>query len=211
MQTAVTINGVTAPDSHLTRSATALAKQSLPVPLLNHVYRTWWFAELLGRKRELHYDREVLYLASILHDLGLSPEHAGDARFEIDGADAAKRFLEANDYPAGKIALVWDAIALHSTNGIAERKQSEIALVYLGAHVDVMGLSLEEISSSIIDDILQLFPRDGFKKAFTQAVFEATKTKPHRAIGSGAADVLRRLGLDIPNVYDLIDAAPFAS
>lgn len=122
---------------------------------------------MLGRKRKLHYDREVLYLASVLHDLGLSPDHAGDARFEIDGADAAKRFLESCEYSAEKTALIWDAIALHSSNGIAERKQPEIALFYLGAHVEVMGLSLDEISPSVIDDILQLFPRDGFKKAFT--------------------------------------------
>jgi HD superfamily phosphodiesterase len=76
------------------------------------VYRTWWFAEFLGRKREMKYDRELLYIASLLHDLGLSPSHAADKRFEVDGADAASRFLLANDYPKSKAEIVWDAIAL---------------------------------------------------------------------------------------------------
>ena len=53
--------------------------------LLNHVHRTWWFAEFIKKKREMKYDRELVYLASLLHDLGLSEDHAADKRFEVDG------------------------------------------------------------------------------------------------------------------------------
>src|SRR5207253_2091459 len=107
--------------------------------------------------------------------------------------------------------LVWDAIALHSSAGIADRKQPEIALIYMGAHVDVMGLRLEEITPSLVEDTLALYPRIGMKAAFTQAVAEVARKKPHTAIGTGLADVGRRHvhGFDCPNVCDLIDHAPF--
>jgi hypothetical protein len=213
MSKPVSIGGIVAPDSDLARKAAALAEQAHSKILLNHVHRTWWFAEFLGTKRELKYDRELVYLAALLHDLGLSEHHAADKRFEVDGADAANRFLEAESYPKGKRDLVWDAIALHAAGGIAERREPEVALIHFGAHVDVMGLRLDEISPQLLDDTLALYPRLGFKKAFTEALANVARTKPHTAIGTGLADVGRRLvpGLEIPNVCDLLLNAPFES
>jgi len=213
MNIPVSIGGIIAPDSALARQAAALVEQAHSKTLLNHVHRTWWFAEFLGRKRVMKYDRELVYLASLLHDLGLSAEYAADKRFEVDGADAASRFLQAHQYPQAKTSLVWDAIALHSVADIADRREPEVALVHFGAHVDVMGLRLDEISPALIDDTLALYPRLGFKKAFTEALAEVARKKPHTAIGTGLADVGRRLvpGLEIPNVCDLLLAAPFES
>lgn len=164
MKHAVTVGGITAPDSALARKAAALVETSHTTPLLNHVHRTWWFAEFIGKKRQMKYDRELVYLASLLHDLGLSEHHAADKRFEVDGADAASRFLHAHDYPKTKIDVVWDAIALHACADIADRREPEVALVHFGAHVDVMGLRMDEIPVQLIDDTLALYPRLGFKK-----------------------------------------------
>jgi hypothetical protein len=209
----VTIGGISSPDSALAQKAAMLAEKAHTLPLLNHVHRTWWFAEFLGRKRGLSYDRELLYIASILHDLGLSPQHTADKRFEVDGADAASQFLQSHDYPEAKIKLVWDAIALHSAVDIADRREPEVALVYMGAHLDVMGLWIDEISNELIDDTLELYPRLGFKEAFTLALAENARRRPHKAIGTALADVARRLmpGLEIQHVCDIIHAAPFES
>ncbi|WP_055135037.1 HD domain-containing protein [Pseudomonas corrugata] len=213
MSTPIIIGGISAPDSELARKASNLVEHVHSKPLLHHVHRTWWFADLLGRARGLKYDREAVYLAALLHDLGLTQEFAADQRFEVDGADAASKFLRANGYAEQKAELVWDAIALHSSAGIADRKQPEIALIYMGAHVDVMGLRLEEITPSLVEDTLALYPRIGMKAAFTQAVAEVARKKPFTAIGTGLADVGRRHihGFDCPNVCDLIDNAPFDS
>lgn len=213
MSTPIIIGGISAPDSELARKASNLVEHVHSKPLLHHVHRTWWFADFLGRARGLKYDREAVYLAALLHDLGLTEEFAADQRFEVDGADAASKFLRANGYAEQKAELVWDAIALHSSAGIADRKQPEIALIYMGAHVDVMGLRLEEITPSLVEDTLALYPRIGMKAAFTQAVAEVARKKPFTAIGTGLADVGRRHihGFDCPNVCDLIDNAPFDS
>ncbi|MGP8436629.1 hypothetical protein [Paraburkholderia fungorum] len=72
---------------------------------------------------------------------------------------------------------------------------------------------MDEISPQLIDDTLALQPRLAFKKAFTQALAEVARWKPHTAIGTGLADIGRRLlpGLDIPNVGDLLPGASFES
>ncbi|EJF71728.1 metal dependent phosphohydrolase [Pseudomonas sp. Ag1] len=213
MSTPIIIGGFSAPDSELARKASALVERVHTKALLHHVHRTWWFAEFLGQQRGMKYDRETVYLAALLHDLGLTNEFSADQRFEVDGADAASRFLLENGYSKSKTELVWDAIALHSSAGIADRKQPEIALIYLGAHVDVMGLNIEQITPSLIEDTLALYPRIGMKAAFTEAVAEVARKKPFTAIGTGLADVGRRHihGFDCPNVCDLIDNAPFDS
>ncbi len=211
----VTIGGITSPDSVLAQKAAMLAEEVHTVPMLNHVHRTWWFAEFLGRKRGLNYDRELVYIASILHDLGLTPQYTAENRFEVDGADAASQFLRTGGYPEAKIKLLWDVIAFHSSAGvdIAERREPEVALVHMGAHLDVLGMRIEEISPQLIDDTLELYPRNGFKEAFTIALAENARRKPQQAIGTPLADVGRRLipGLEIPHVCDIIHAAPFES
>jgi len=209
----VSIGAFVAPDSKHTRQAREIVERVHSQAMMAHVHRTWWFAEFLGNKRRLKYDREVVYLASLYHDLGLTNDYCADKRFEVDAADAATRILLADGYAPEKAELVWDGIAMHSSGGIADRKQAEIALIYLGAHVDVFGMFLDEITPSFIDDVLQLYPRNGFKLAFQEAIAEVARKKPHTAVGTGMADVARRHvhGFDCPNVCDLIDHAPFES
>jgi hypothetical protein len=210
MSTPVTIGGITAPDSDLARKARALAENVHTQAFIHHIHRTYWFAEFLARKRQMTFDREVVYIASILHDLGLTDRYCADKRFEVDGAEAAARFLQEHRYPKPKTDLVWDGIALHSSD-VAALKAPEIALVHLGAHVDVMGLNIGEISSQLIDDTLALYPR--IKKAFTEALAEVARKKPFTAIGTGIGEVARRLipGFEVPNVCDLLLNAPFES
>ena len=50
------------------------------------------------------------------------PVASGIQRFEVDGADMAAKFLTDNGVAARGVDLVWEAIALHSSPGIAERR-----------------------------------------------------------------------------------------
>jgi len=59
--------------------------------------------------------------------------------------------------------------------------------MHFGAHVDVLGLRMDDISPQLIDDTLALYPRLGFKVAFTQAQAEVASRKPHNAIETGLA------------------------
>jgi len=213
MHTPITIGGIAAPDTALTRKADSLIGRVHNKAMLHHVQRTWWFSEFIGRRRGLKYDRELLYLASVMHDLGLTEEYYGEHRFEVDGADAASKFLIEHGYDEKKAEMVWDAIALHSSAGIADRKSNEVALLHFGAHVDVFGLRLEEISPELVEETIGLYPRIGLKAAFQEAVANVVRKKPHHALGTGLVDVGRRHvhGFDCPHVCDLIDNAPFES
>lgn len=206
------IAGIRIPDTRLAVEATELVREVSPPALFNHVVRTYIFGEQVGRNLGLRYDSELVYLAAMMHDLGLTSPYIGARRFEVDGADAAARFLSERGVPADKVALVWDAIALHSSNGIVEYKQPEVALVHFGAAVDVVGIRLDQIPAEVVHQTLETYPRLGFKKAFLEAIADVLRKKPETGFTNFMQDIGLRYvpGFQPPNACDVILAAPYS-
>jgi hypothetical protein len=160
-----TVAGISIPDSAIARQATELLLEHGTAFIYNHSLRVFVFASLNGRNRKLPYDPELLYISAVFHDLGLTPHYSSpDKRFEVDGANAARDFLRSHGLPISSQQLVWDAIALHTTIGVAEYKEAEVALLYSGVGLDVMGEGYEELSEENRESIIKQFPRNGFKK-----------------------------------------------
>ena len=110
------IAGIRIPDSKLAREATDLLREHGTPLLFAHSLRVFLFGSLRGRHRGLQVDHELLYVGAVFHDFGLTPNYRSrDHRFEVDGANAAREFLLANDIDEEAAGVVWDAIALHTT------------------------------------------------------------------------------------------------
>jgi HD domain len=161
------VAGVRIPDSTLCNSAIDLLESSSPAFLCAHCLRTYIFGSLavrsLGRSVA---DEEAAFCAAALHDLGLVPAYRRDNRFEVDGADAARRFCLEHRVPPERADLVWKAIALHTSPGIAMRMADEIALVHLGAGLDFLGLGLDQVPPQLVEEMLTKYPRMNFKVEF---------------------------------------------
>src|ERR1700742_195622 len=141
------VAGISIPDSKIAREATELLLEHGTEFIYNHSLRVFVFSSLNGQRRGLSYDPELLYVSSVFHDLGLTPHYSSpDKRFEVDGANAARDFLKSNGLPSTSLQLVWDAIALHTTIGVAEYKENEVALLNSGVGLDVVGEGYENIS-----------------------------------------------------------------
>jgi hypothetical protein len=119
----VTVAGVQFPDTTLCNAAVDLLAETSPTFLYNHCIRTYVFGSLavkaMGRTV---IDEEIAFCGSVLHDLGLVPAYAGENRFEVDGADAARAFCEKHKVPPARSEKVWEAIAFHTSPGIAPRR-----------------------------------------------------------------------------------------
>jgi hypothetical protein len=207
-----TIAGVPIPDSRLAGEATELLYDSAPPLLYHHSLRVYLFGALRGNRRGLTFDAELLYLGAVFHDLGLTERfRSARDRFEVDGANAARQFLRKHGVPKEAVALVWDAIALHTTPGIPWHKQPEVALVTAGVELDVMGLGFTEVSDDAREEVLAAHPRKNFKADIVRAFANGIAHKPETVFGNVKADVLERmlLGYRRPNFCDLIATAPF--
>jgi hypothetical protein len=205
------VAGIVLPDSALARGATELAYEASDGFLFNHVLRTYVFAALLAERRGLRFDPELVYVGSVLHDLGLTHHHeTPDRRFEVDGAFAAREFMERHGEDPARAQLVWDAVALHSSFGITAYKEPDIALVHLGTSVDGGGY-IDEIGRAVVDEVNLAFPRLGYKKAMLAALIGVAERKPQTAFGNVLADIGRLCvhGFKTVNVVERIAASPF--
>ena len=70
------IAGVSVPDGTLITSVIEYAQKLSEPYLFNHAMRSWLFAETIGRIKGIDYDREVVAIGTILHDIGLTASGA---------------------------------------------------------------------------------------------------------------------------------------
>ncbi|MFJ8516890.1 HD domain-containing protein [Lysinibacillus xylanilyticus] len=191
------IAGIKIPDSRLALEAQDILKEHGSELLWNHSNRVYLFGALQGKKAQKKYDAELLYVSALFHDLGLTKQFSSlDKRFEVDGANAARQFLAHHDIDDASIQLVWDAIALHTTIGVAEHKENEVALLYAGVGLDVMGDGYHDLTNKERNEIINAFPRNQFKQNILPAFFEGFKHKPETTFGNIKSDVC---ALFIPN------------
>lgn len=207
------IADVKIPDSKLAAEAAELLREHGDDLLWNHSNRVFLFAALQGNRIGAKYDSELLYISSLFHDLGLTPKYGSpDKRFEVDGANAARDFLHSRGVPEESVRLVWDAIALHTTLGIAEYKEKEVALLYFGVGYDVMGEHFELITEEVRGQIVDAFPRDRFKQKILPAFLEGFKHKPETTFGNIKSDVCELLlpGYKRPSFCDCVLHSPWS-
>jgi len=219
------------PDREICKKATQLVTEISPTSLCNHCIRTFLFGDLLGirdglkcdseallrlrsisESSSVSADRELFYLGAIMHDLGLTERFDAQQRFEVNGADAARAFVLEHALSDEKAEIVWDAIALHTSIGIAVRKQPEIALVHLGATVDLLGMRISDITPETVEQIVDAYPRLSFNQQITQLMVSQVKRKPQTAIFTWLAEVGRCCihGFVSPNWNDMLNSSPFA-
>jgi HD superfamily phosphodiesterase len=151
----------------------------------------YWFGSLQGRNRGLSFDPELLYIGAMFHDLGLNEQfRTSGRRFEVDSADEARKFLHSHRVPEDSIRRVWTAIALHTSPGIPEFMEPEVALVTAGVEYDVLGIGYDAISASERAEVTALHPRPDFKRRILEAFTDGIAPKPETTFGNVKADVL---------------------
>jgi hypothetical protein len=200
-----TAAGVTVPDTKVAREATELVRDRTSDLVYHHSRRVYWWGSLQGRNRGLSFDPELLYLGAMFHDLGLNERFSG-RRFEIDSADEARRFLQGQGMPEDSIRRVWTAIALHTTPGIPEFMEPEVALVTAGVEYDVLGIGYYDISDTDRAAITALHPRLEFKRRILHTFTDGIAPRPETTFGNENADVLERFvpGFQRRNFVDVI-------
>ncbi|MFE6188488.1 HD domain-containing protein [Streptomyces sp. NPDC056465] len=184
--------GVQVPDTRLAEEATELVRDTTSDLVYHHSRRVHLFGALQGRRRDLSFDPELLYIGAMFHDLGLGERfRASGRRFEVDSADEARRFLQARGVPEDSVRRVWTAIALHTTPGIPAFMEPEVALVTAGVEYDVLGIGYDDVSDADRAEIVALHPRPHFKRRILAAFTEGVRPKPGTTFGNVKADVLQ--------------------
>jgi HD superfamily phosphodiesterase len=186
------IAGIAIPDTPLTREITEYIRDTEDELLFNHSRRVFLFGALQGRRRGLQPDLELLYTGAMFHDIGLTEGYRTSMlRFEVDGANAARDFLLERGFDEATGRKVWLSIALHTTPGVPEFLDPEIALVTAGVETDVLGIGRNDLSAEAIEAVTAAHPRPDFKNRILRAFNDGMKHRPDSTFGTMNDDVLQ--------------------
>jgi hypothetical protein len=170
--------GVSVPDTVLVTRAIEYARVNSEPYLFNHVMRSWLFAEGLAQQKGTPYEAEVLAVATLLHDLGLTEAFSGPLRFEVEGANAARAFARSEGLDERRVQLIWDSVALNSTPSICLHEETEVAMCVVGVGLDWGGWGRESIAEARLSRIVEALPRLEMKQRFTRAICHIVETRP---------------------------------
>jgi hypothetical protein len=156
------------PDTPAAREAKRLLTATLDPVWVNHSYRTYAWAYILGRHDRLDFDEEVLYVASLLHDLGLADSNQAVRQrcFSLAAAEHAESLARRYGWDKRRQHLTGDTITRHINLWISPHKQPEAYLLYAGTKLDVVGLRYFDLAPEVVEDVLARYPRSGFKGVF---------------------------------------------
>jgi len=200
------------PDTQLTREATGLLHEFSTPLLFNHSHRVFFWANELGRKSGAAYDQELLFVCAAFHDLGLLKKFSSaDDRFEVDSANAVRQFLQHFDVPTERIQIAWDAIALHTTPGIAAYKAVEVELLYNGVGLDVLGIGYSDFPEQLRKQVVAQYPRVNFKQDIAKAFLGGFEHKTQTTEGTCNEDICSHFirNYKRSNFFDQIQNSPF--
>jgi HD domain len=170
------------PDTDIACAAKQFVFDASPTFVANHSLRSYLFARELatakGLKRDVDYDDELVFLSCILHDLGVTESANGDQRFEIDGADAAAGFLRDHGVQEARVTTVWQAIALHTSIGLAHKFGAEQAIAQLGIGADIVGTDRHLLPPGFADRVHASWPRLDVGYALAEVIARHVEHNP---------------------------------
>ena len=184
------------PTGALASASLAMARSSVSRPIVDHSIRSFLFARLLasheGCLDDGDYDEDLLFAATVMHDLGLGQRATGQARFEVEGADLAAAVLRKHGVAERDIDRVWEAIALHASVGIAHRRGLITSLTHRGVFVDA-GRITDGVEDRLRREVMNAYPRLAGDRSIADAIVaHASRSDAAAPPGSLAFELLRQ-------------------
>jgi HD domain len=183
------------PTVQLADVSLSIVQNTEKAPIADHSIRSFLFARLLAEQEgsvdDAAYDEDLLFAACVMHDLGLGTLAAGRARFEVEGADLAASVLTGHGVAAADVDRVWEAIALHSSIGIAHRRGLLTYLTHRGVFVDTGRVT--DIETGLLQPIYATYPRPAGDTSIRDAIIEhAARSEAAAPPYSISAELLRQ-------------------
>ena len=152
--------------------------------LLGHSERSWALAAELGRRESVEFDAELLWVASLLHDLGLVPSfdaHAVD--FEHAGGAVARVFAAGAGWPEARQRRLAEVVERHMWTSVDSALDPEAHLLERATSLDVSGTGGADWDAAFVASLVAAVPRLGFAAEFAAAIGDQAERKPGSQAG----------------------------
>jgi len=176
---AAAIEKLLAPPTPVAALAREVTKEWATPAVFNHSVRAWVWARTLGDSLGLAYDAELLYVASLLHDLGVA--EAFDAHvmpFERAGGAVGWTFAAGAGWDAGRRQRVADVIERHMWVEVDPAMDVEGHLLEVSTSLDVAGVGMDRWPTELLLDVTNAVPRLDFSPRFAESIHAQAVRKP---------------------------------
>lgn len=196
------LDALLAPPTPAARHALEVVERWASPEIVNHSIRSWAWARALGLRIGLDHDPELLYVAAMLHDLGVTPAFdAHETVFETAGGAAGWAFAAGAGWAPARRDRVLEVIERHMWTSVDPAFDAEGHLLEVATSLDVSGVAPERWDAALLRSVTARHPRLGFSGDFAAAIHAQAHRKPgsgaHRLDGSGriavGADVWARI------------------
>jgi hypothetical protein len=178
------------PSSVTTAAREVVLRYSTPA-LVNHCERAYLWSASLGQLKRIPFDAELLYVASMLHDLGLVPAFDNHlAPFEDAGGDVGWVFAAGAGWPAERRGRVKEIIVRHMWDEVDPALDAEGHLLREGTTLDISGANVDMWPAGFRAEVLRRYPRLTLVSEFTAAFDEQARRKPRCAAAAAVASGL---------------------
>jgi hypothetical protein len=190
------------PDSRASREAEQLLAETTPPMVANHSRRTYAWAAALAAHDGQSYDREIVYVASLLHDLYFArpDEPAQPHCFTLPAADDTVSLVRRCGWSEPRATVAAEAVTLHA-NVYPPRHTVEANLVFAGSRLDVVGYRYGDLHPDTVHAVLEAHPR----LDLTRQSFELFRAQAAANPGSRLAFLTR-----LPGANWAMRRAPFS-
>ncbi|HUR05326.1 MAG TPA: cyanamide hydratase [Nonomuraea sp.] len=197
----MTFDDIVIPDTAACRGALEVATRYHSPSLLNHSVRAYLWAAAYAGLHEIAFDAELLYVSSMLHDIGLTAEFdSHTVAFEEAGGHVAWAFAAGAGWPVERRVRAAEVIIRHMWDEVPLAEDPEGHLLELSTGMDISGRRTEEIPSELRQEVLARHPRLEIAKEFAACVTDQGTRKPSSLAGgfvrAGITDRVARNPLD---------------
>ncbi|WP_241268721.1 HD domain-containing protein [Streptomyces chrestomyceticus] len=178
----IEVAGVRAPEGRAAELAQSVCTEYADDALYHHSMRSYFFGAAWAQDRGLAFDRELLFVSALLHDLGLTPPFDSHAvPFEEASGHLAWVFAAGLDWPRERRARAAELIVLHMRDDVAPEEDLESRLLQVGTSADVSGAGLDAFDPSFVEALVTAYPRLGFAESFVRLFRDQAERKPQCA------------------------------
>jgi hypothetical protein len=191
---AVQLADVPVPSTAAVSAADDVLRRFSPPALVNHCHRSYRLAAALAVQDGRDADWELLYVASLLHDLALEPAFDNHALpFEEAGGNIAWVFAAGAGWSGARRDHAAAVIVAHMA-GTDPAVDYEGDLLDRATGLDISGRGVEQWPAGLLADLLAAYPRLDLAARFTACFREQARRKPDStaaaAVRAGIADRL---------------------
>lgn len=185
------IAGIGVPADDVSAATWAWAQRSLPSYLFAHSVRAYCWGAVIAEREGWPFDRQILWVATLMHDVGLTRIPKNTMCFDVEGAEIARRFVERAGMATADAERVAIAIILHMRPAVTLADGVESVLLDRATAIDVRGDEFELIAG-LRAAVVAAYPRGAFDRWFLAAIRREVAVRP----SCQSARLLNETGLE---------------